>query len=66
VSAQPTTLLLNAANPPVDQHLRLELAMDSVNKERNCVGFNSDASTAYVTGEDALYLQSSGEVGLFK
>ena len=64
VSSQPGTLLLNAATAPVDQHLRLELAKDSVNKEETVLVFNSDASAAYVAGEDALYFPSTGEVSL--
>ncbi len=64
VTSQPGTLLLNAATPAVDQHLRLELAKDTVNKEETVLVFNSNANTDYVPGEDALYLQSTGEVSL--
>jgi len=64
ISSQPGTLLLNAVTPPVDRHLRMELVKDSVNREETVLVFNNAASTAYVVGEDALYLKGNGGVNL--
>jgi hypothetical protein len=59
-------LLLNAKLPSavVDQHLRLQLAKDSINKDETILIFNNAASTDYVQSEDALYLTGAGILNL--
>ncbi|MCC8425094.1 T9SS type A sorting domain-containing protein [Mucilaginibacter sp. UR6-11] len=64
VTAKPANLLLNAAEAPVDRHLRVQLAKDSVNKDETVVMFNSTASAEYSEDKDALYLRGSGLVNL--
>lgn len=51
-------------NQPEDQHLRLTLAKDSINTDDIYIGFNSKASAAYVTNEDAPYHFGQGQVNL--
>lgn len=58
-------LLLNAdASAPIDRHLRIQLAKDSINKDETVLLFSNSASNAYVQNEDALYLKGSGVVSL--
>jgi sugar lactone lactonase YvrE len=64
VTNQPATLLLNATTAPIDQHLRIQLAKDAVNKDETVILFNKDAGTAYTQQKDALYLKGSGQVSL--
>jgi len=45
-----------------EQHLRLQLLKDSVNKDDIYVGFNAIAGSKYVLNEDALYIQGTGLV----
>lgn len=64
VTNQPAALLLNAATPIVDQHLRLQLTKDVINKDEAVIVFNNAATTAYSQRDDALYLKGSGLVSL--
>jgi len=49
-------------NAGIDQHLRLQLAMDSVNTDDIYVGFASNASAQFVDDEDAPYRAGSGKI----
>ncbi len=51
---------LNNAN--IDQHLRLQIAMDSVNTDDIYIGFASNASPQFVDDEDAPYKAGTGKV----
>ncbi len=51
-------------NASIDQHLRLQMAMDSINTDDIYVGFKAGASTAYVNNEDAPYKTGNGKVSL--
>jgi len=53
---------LNGAH--IDPHLRLQVAMDSVNTDDIYIGFRSDASTLFVNNEDAPYKKGTGKVKL--
>jgi hypothetical protein len=53
---------LNNAN--IDQHLRLQMAKDSINTDDTYIGFESTASTKYVFNEDAPYKPGNGQVSL--
>jgi hypothetical protein len=64
VSAQPGTLLLNVATPPVDRHIRLQLEKDSINKDETVIIFNSAAKPVYNEDEDVVYLKGSGPISL--
>ncbi|MDB5032561.1 putative Ig domain-containing protein [Mucilaginibacter sp.] len=64
VTNQPAVLLLNAATPVADQHLRLQLTKDAINKDEAVIVFNNAATTAYSQRDDALYLKGSGLVSL--
>ncbi|MBS1529550.1 MAG: putative Ig domain-containing protein, partial [Bacteroidetes bacterium] len=46
------------------QLLRLEMALDTVNKDDIVIMFDSDAKPGYAFNEDALYKQGSGKVSL--
>ena len=56
--------LAGLSNSAPDQHLRLQLAVDSVNKDDIYIGFNPQAATQYVINEDAPYINGSGAVSL--
>jgi len=45
-------------------HLRLQMAMDSINTDDIYIGFNSNASTQFVNDEDAPYKKGSGKLHL--
>ncbi len=49
-------------NANIDQHLRLQMARDSVNTDDIYVGFTSNASALFVNDEDAPYKTGSGKV----
>jgi hypothetical protein len=51
-------------NAAVVQHLRLQMAMDSINTDDLYIGFKSDAQTKYVVNEDAPYKVGNGKVSL--
>lgn len=51
-------------NTPVFSHLRLQLAMDSINRDDIYIGFDPNAQTEYVFDEDAQYKQGNGRVSL--
>jgi len=51
-------------NHPVDQHLRLQLALDSIHTDDVYIGFDKRASTNYVSNEDAPYMPGYGKVSL--
>ena len=48
----------------IDQHLRLQLAVDSINTDDIYIGFNKEASNDYVFNEDAPYKSGAGKVSL--
>jgi len=48
----------------VSPHLRLQMAMDSINTDDIYIGFNSNASTQFINNEDAPYKKGSGKVHL--
>ncbi len=48
----------------VESHLRLQMALDSINTDDIYIGFRSGASTKYVVDEDAPYKQGNGKVSL--
>ena len=51
-------------NASPDQHVRLQLVKDSINKDDVFIGFSSSASPKYVFNEDALYNPGTGQVSL--
>jgi len=48
----------------VDQHLRLQLVMDTINSDGIIIRFSSNTSTAYNAKEDAMYRVGTGKVSL--
>ncbi|HEY4325447.1 MAG TPA: T9SS type A sorting domain-containing protein [Mucilaginibacter sp.] len=48
----------------INQHLRVQLALDSINTDDIYIGFNEGASTGYVFNEDAPYKTGAGKVSL--
>ena len=58
-------LMTRAVNTPIaDQHLRLQMAMDSINIDEAIVSFNDSAKATYVPWEDAPYYGGQGLVNL--
>ena len=57
-------LAANITNPVADEHLRLQLAVDSIYTDDIYVGFNSSYSSKAVVNEDALYKPGNGKVSL--
>ncbi len=56
---------LNAAttnNTAIDEHLRLQMAMDSINTDDMYIGFSAGSSAQFVDNEDALYRAGAGKV----
>jgi len=53
---------LNKTGP--SPHLRLQMAMDSINTDDIYIGFNSNASSQFVNNEDAPYKKGSGKLHL--
>ena len=51
-------------NAHIDSHLRLQMAMDSINTDDIYIGFKSNASTQFVNDEDAPYKKGNGKVRL--
>ena len=49
-------------NATVNPHLRLQMAMDSINTDDTYIGFDASASNQYVFNEDAPYKQGEGKV----
>ncbi len=60
MDARPNFAALN--NTASDQHLRIQLAADSINTDDTYIGFSSTASAKYIVNEDAPYLAGQGEV----
>jgi len=60
------TLLLSTApiHTNVLQYMRMNLAVDSVNKEETVIRFDNSSSTKYDTNEDAQYMPGSGMMSL--
>lgn len=56
-----TTSTYNAGN---DQHLRLQIAADSINTDDSFIGFNAAANPKYNHTEDAPYKPGTGKVSL--
>ncbi|QEC63317.1 hypothetical protein FRZ54_12265 [Mucilaginibacter ginsenosidivorans] len=52
------------SNNMIDQHLRLQMAMDTINTDDIYIGFNSAATEKFISNEDAPYRQGSGKVSL--
>jgi len=52
--------------PPtaIAQHLRLQMAKDSINTDDTYIGFGAGFKTQYVFNEDAPYLPGEGKVGI--
>jgi len=48
----------------VDPHLRLQMALDSINTDDVYIGFKSNTSAQFVNNEDAPYKKGSGKVRL--
>src|SRR6185503_9017850 len=48
----------------VNPHLRLQMAMDSINTDDIYIGFKSDASAQFVDNEDAPFKKGTGKVHL--
>ncbi len=51
-------------DPATDQHLRLQLALDTINTDDIYIGFNSSYSPKSVANEDAPYKPGNGKVSL--
>jgi len=62
MDARPDVAAINNANP--DQHLRLQMAADSINTDDIYIGFNSTANAKYDVNADAAYKAGQGEVKL--
>jgi hypothetical protein len=45
-------------------HVRLQMAMDSVNTDDTYIGFSSAANNGFVVNEDAPYKQGTGKIGM--
>ncbi|MFI5159897.1 MAG: putative Ig domain-containing protein [Sphingobacteriales bacterium] len=57
-------LATNITVPATDEHLRLQMAMDSINTDDVYIGFDPSYSTKAVGNEDALYKPGNGKVSL--
>jgi hypothetical protein len=55
--------LANLDNTP-DEHLRLQMEMDSINTDDTYIGFSQAARSQYVIDEDAPYKAGNGKIGL--
>jgi len=62
MSTGPDLVKLNQSN--IDQHLRLQIALDTVNTDDIYIGFNSSATTQFVDEEDAPFKPGNGKVHL--
>ncbi len=62
MSTQPEIAGSNVGN--IRPHIRMQLAMDSINKDDTYIGFFSNASSKYVFNEDAEYRQGNGRINL--
>jgi Putative Ig domain/Secretion system C-terminal sorting domain len=51
-------------NANIDQHLRLQMVMDSINTDDIYIGFKSTASTQFANDEDAPFKQGNGKISL--
>ncbi|WP_426668998.1 T9SS type A sorting domain-containing protein [Mucilaginibacter sp. McL0603] len=56
--------VLNSAGTAAPSHLRLQMALDSINTDDIYIGFRPDASAKYVLNEDAPYMSGDGKVSL--
>jgi len=54
--------LSSVKNAAPDQHIRLQLYKDSINKDDTYIGFSSLANPKYLFNEDALYHTGTGQV----
>lgn len=50
--------------PHTDQHIRIQMALDSTNADDTYIGFSSGAQQAYSDAEDAPYKVGNGKLGL--
>jgi hypothetical protein len=58
------TGLATAAHVAPEQHIRLQMAMDSLNTDDTYIGFRSSSKSEYVENEDAIYQKGAGKVGM--
>jgi hypothetical protein len=56
--------MANLGVPRTDQHIRIQMALDSVNADDTYIGFSSGAQQAYSDAEDAPYKIGNGKLGL--
>jgi hypothetical protein len=56
--------MADLTKPGVSPHLRLQMAMDSINTDDIYIGFSSNASAQFVNNEDAPYKKGAGKVRL--
>jgi hypothetical protein len=56
--------MATATSFPIDQHLRLQFAKDTINTDDIYIGFKDDAKPQFVFDEDASYNTGSGAVSL--
>jgi len=56
--------MVNLENPTVNPHLRLQMALDSIDTDDIYIGFDAGASSKYVFNEDAPYKKGNGKVSL--
>ena len=56
--------VIRSNNANIDQHLRLQMAKDSINSDDIYIGFNSGASAQFTADYDAPYRQGNGQVSL--
>jgi hypothetical protein len=62
MATKPDMATLDKTGP--NPHLRLQMAMDSINTDDIYIGFNSNASSQFVNNEDAPYKKGSGKLHL--
>ena len=56
--------IANLGVPRTDQHIRIQMALDSINADDTYIGFSSGAKSVYSTDEDAPYKIGNGKVGM--
>jgi len=62
MSTGPTLVKLNSSG--MDQHLRLQMAKDSINTDDVYIGFDANASAQFTADYDAQYRPGNGQVSL--
>jgi len=56
--------IADITNPDYSPHLRLQMALDTINTDDTYIGFTSAAKDQYVPNEDAPYKVGNGKLGL--